>query len=743
MVQEILDEAVLAVWGARSLLALLVIAAVVAFVVERLLRRRIRRWPGRWVPMAAMGGVLAGGLWLGWQTAFICDDAFISFRYARNFAEGHGLVWNEGERVEGYTNFLWTAGLGVLGKLGANIPQAALFGCLVSFVIALVVTAATVRRLAPRTPALPFAAIALAGASAFHTFATSGLETMPAAALVVIGMYSSTLRRRGALLAGLSLTGATLMRPDHVLFYACFGLAIALEDLIHGDRTLLRRLDVWRYVAYLAPFVSIYVPYFLIRWQFYGDLYPNTYYAKSAARSYWVQGYAYAAHFVSTSGAWAWVWTAVIALLGRARTCGETRLRVFTLLVVPVFTTYIMKVGGDFMAHRFFVPLMPVLAVTTEVGLRWRIARPGKLWRGIAGTAAALGLGAALLPVQLIEGRAIRWNISNEPEFYRIVTVDPLVIGCGWQRLGEQLHGLLTSKGVRPPVAAAAIGMLGYHSRLPVVDAMGLTNRAIAHKRVKVRGRPGHEKLATIPVLIEQGAVLDVGFSGDPSFRRSAVVRFRGARLYFLRFDPQWAEAIGRLPGVRLPDPERDVEVLVLGAPRERVLAGKKFFRDFLAIHPRRDELLRRIDERLAAIADFEGELPEGVRREGNGLRIKHGAPPDGASGEGWLASLPDRQASGKVGRIEIPIGPIGAEELRFALGGTPSEQISVQLVVDGKTVRLARPSGAPGLSPVSWRVDDLRGRTGVLVIDDGDAGIGRGILVDAIHHAPVDGDLR
>src|SRR3989442_1472314 len=38
---------------------------------------------------------------------FLGDDSFISFRYARHLAAGRGLVWNPGERVEGYTNFLW------------------------------------------------------------------------------------------------------------------------------------------------------------------------------------------------------------------------------------------------------------------------------------------------------------------------------------------------------------------------------------------------------------------------------------------------------------------------------------------------------------------------------------------------------------------------------------------------------------------------------------------------------------
>ncbi len=36
------------------------------------------------------------------------DDAMISMRYAWNFSHGLGLVWNAGERVQGYTNLLMT-----------------------------------------------------------------------------------------------------------------------------------------------------------------------------------------------------------------------------------------------------------------------------------------------------------------------------------------------------------------------------------------------------------------------------------------------------------------------------------------------------------------------------------------------------------------------------------------------------------------------------------------------------------
>jgi hypothetical protein len=58
--------------------------------------------------MAALAICLGYGL-LAWRLWFVSDDAFISFRYARNWVEGYGLRYNLGEHVpvEGYSNFLW------------------------------------------------------------------------------------------------------------------------------------------------------------------------------------------------------------------------------------------------------------------------------------------------------------------------------------------------------------------------------------------------------------------------------------------------------------------------------------------------------------------------------------------------------------------------------------------------------------------------------------------------------------
>ncbi len=47
-------------------------------------------------------------------TWFLTDDAFISFRYARNLLEGQGLVFNLCEYVAGYSNLLWVLELSAL-----------------------------------------------------------------------------------------------------------------------------------------------------------------------------------------------------------------------------------------------------------------------------------------------------------------------------------------------------------------------------------------------------------------------------------------------------------------------------------------------------------------------------------------------------------------------------------------------------------------------------------------------------
>ncbi|NUQ49193.1 MAG: hypothetical protein HUU27_04645, partial [Phycisphaerae bacterium] len=60
-------------------------------------------WP---VAALAVAVILTYLLHVSWYWPQINDDAFITFRYSRNLADGLGPYFNAGERVEGYTNFL-------------------------------------------------------------------------------------------------------------------------------------------------------------------------------------------------------------------------------------------------------------------------------------------------------------------------------------------------------------------------------------------------------------------------------------------------------------------------------------------------------------------------------------------------------------------------------------------------------------------------------------------------------------
>src|SRR3972149_4573235 len=70
-------------------------------------------------PLSVLAGLLGLAMAMGLWRRFVLDDAFISFQYARNLVEGHGLTWFD-SRVEGYTNFLWTLWIAQGLALGAD-----------------------------------------------------------------------------------------------------------------------------------------------------------------------------------------------------------------------------------------------------------------------------------------------------------------------------------------------------------------------------------------------------------------------------------------------------------------------------------------------------------------------------------------------------------------------------------------------------------------------------------------------
>ncbi len=214
------------------------------------------------------------------------EDAYITFRYARNLAEGHGIVWNVGEDpVEGGTEFLWTVLLAATNRLtGLSIEDAARALNLAVGLLAVQTLAAASFALSGKRflPAL-FATLAFAvGPLSYHIragFATPlfTLLILLMTVMIYLAVYSDDrpwARQWSILLLPLAGLFLGLTRPEGALF-AALALAAAFILLDGSGR---RRLTI----ATLALFVIPGGVYFLWRWQYFGYFLPNTFYVKNA-----------------------------------------------------------------------------------------------------------------------------------------------------------------------------------------------------------------------------------------------------------------------------------------------------------------------------------------------------------------------------------------------------------------------------------------------------------------------------
>ena len=230
------------------------------------------------VPLVILG--IHAGLYGDW----IVDDAAISFAYARNLADGHGLVPQPGaDPVEGYSNPLWV--LVAAGLLGVGVFDPIWVPKLVSIVLLAIGFGAlieSVRRFTPFPAAVPITAcIFLAAHPPIVAWAVSGLENGLYLCLL-LALFGACLRARAseqgvgsALLAGVLAGAVALTRPEGVLFLAIFPLSIAIVGRASHQERLRRQVGAYT-IAALVPLAV----YLIVRVIYFGSLVPNTYIAK-------------------------------------------------------------------------------------------------------------------------------------------------------------------------------------------------------------------------------------------------------------------------------------------------------------------------------------------------------------------------------------------------------------------------------------------------------------------------------
>ena len=102
------------------------------------------------------------GITAAYTLRWSCDDAFISFRYARQLVDGNGLVFNPGERVEGYTNPAWTLWIAAGLALGVPALTWAHAGSITAFAGLIVALVLLTRRVRSTPARIPIAALVMA-----------------------------------------------------------------------------------------------------------------------------------------------------------------------------------------------------------------------------------------------------------------------------------------------------------------------------------------------------------------------------------------------------------------------------------------------------------------------------------------------------------------------------------------------------------------------------------------------------
>jgi len=278
------------------------------------------------------------------KAGWLADDAFASFRAAANLVNGHGLLSNPPERVQAFTNPLWTL-LFALVYWPARNPYAVAISLGLVCSIAAVALIALSRRVDALTRAI--AVLALCLSSAFVDFSTSGLEN-PLAHLLLVAIYAGERRERGTLVVALLSALLAVNRLDHLLLVA---------PLLAARLVRAGRVGRARFATELRVMAIGFMP--LALWElfavvYYGFPFPNTAYSKLnasiGAGEFFSQGLWYSVESATHDP--------LTPLLILAAIVAPFVTRNWRLLPVALgillYVAYVLRVGGDFMLGRIF-----------------------------------------------------------------------------------------------------------------------------------------------------------------------------------------------------------------------------------------------------------------------------------------------------------------------------------------------------------------------------------------------------
>ncbi|MBE7412872.1 MAG: hypothetical protein L6Q54_01340 [Leptospiraceae bacterium] len=449
---------------------------------------------------------------------WVAEDAYITFRHIDNFFAGNGLTFNNGERVEGFTHPLWTFLLIALRFVGIPNHQGAIFLGLCFSIGGLILA---YRFFQSRFDKILFLfAFLLISNSGFRDFSTSGLEfslTFFLLTMLFIFILGREIQNHIVVFSILSLLYLTRPEMGLLLFYyGSLGIFIYLKEK-----------DFKHIFQIVLPIILIAGSYHAFRFFYYHDIFPNTYYAKSGGESNYFQGIKYLSHTLRYSP---FLIPSILIFLfsipafirlGKSNHQVKFLLRDFSGLLLLMF--YIVRVGGDFMAFRFFLPSIVIFTYLFQF-------YQNTLWASKDLSLKSTYLVNSILlvfciyfvffnqKIPLVKGfivdeRQVYTRGLNQDIFSRFQE-----IRYPWYIEGLKMKELVTclqyknfiiTNSVTNAKCAPGLG-LGYYSvaagtNVFIIDEQGLTDKFIAKQKRPGSFRPGHERSVGLDYLIDKG----------------------------------------------------------------------------------------------------------------------------------------------------------------------------------------------------------------------------------------------
>lgn len=418
--------------------------------------------------VSAMAGVIVLAVVHMWVYSTLADDAFITFRYSMNLAQGHGAVFNQGEKVEGYSNFLWMIVLAGLHALfSVNIVTTARLLGMACAAAALVVSYLLVRRISGNGAAGVLAAAVTASAGCFAAYGPAGLET-PLFVLLVLGMLWFAVA--WPLWTGVLGALTMMTRPEGVVIVGVFGMWLLLRAWRCGIG--------WRPLAWFTGAVlAVAGPWEIWRIVYYGGyLLPNAVAAKGGGSLAWQVGTSGWGYFVRFLGAYAVLLILVpvavyLLVVRRAKIPAAAAWSMWLLFGLSfAYTTFVILTGGDWMpAWRMLV--MPLAVLSCGVFSVGALVG-GHVTEPSLPTGRATALLAAAVSLVMLSS-----TVTNSNQLPRVQLWHQEVVDLGV--VGDWFHNTLPEGTV---VATYANGALSYHAGtdITMIDELGLTDEHIA-----------------------------------------------------------------------------------------------------------------------------------------------------------------------------------------------------------------------------------------------------------------------